>query len=76
MEQAVLLAERWILAALRNRTFFSIAELNAAIREKMPELNGRVMRRMGVSRREIHKKYDRPALKPLPKVPYPRLVQR
>lgn len=70
VEQSVLLAERWILAALRNRTFFSLAELNEAIREKTAELNGRVMKRMGVSRRELFEKYDRPALKPLPSVGY------
>jgi transposase len=70
VEQSVLLAERWILASLRNRTFFSLAELNAAIREKVTELNGRVMKRMGVSRRELYEKYDRPALKPVPAVRY------
>jgi transposase len=66
VEQSVLLAERWILISLKNRTFFSLAELNAAIREKVTELNGRVMKRMGASRRELYEKYDRPALKPLP----------
>jgi transposase len=70
VEQSVLLAERWILASLRNRTFFSLAELNEAIREKTVLLNDRVMRRMGVSRRELYEKYDRPALKPLPRVRY------
>jgi len=70
VEQSVLLSERWILASLRNRTFFSLADLNAAIREKVTELNGRVMKRMGVSRRELYEKYDRPALKPLPAVRY------
>ena len=33
VESAVLIAERWILAALRNFTFFSLAELNQAIRK-------------------------------------------
>ena len=70
VEQSVLLAERWILASLRNRTFFSLAELNEAIREKTALLNDRIMRRMGVSRRELYEKYDRPALKPLPRVGY------
>jgi transposase len=70
VEQSVLLAERWILASLRNRTFFSLAELNEAIAEKVTDLNERVMRRMGVSRRELFEKYDRPALKPLPSTSY------
>jgi transposase len=66
VEVSVLLAERWVVASLRNRTFFSLGDLNEAIRGKVAELNGRVMRRMGVSRRELFDKYDRPALKPLP----------
>jgi transposase len=69
-EVSVLLAERWILASLRNRTFFSLGELNEAIRGKVRELNERVMKRMGTSRRELFEKYDLPALKPLPAVPY------
>ena len=44
VEQAVLLAERWILARLRNLRFFSLVELNAAIAELVAELNARVMR--------------------------------
>lgn len=70
VEVSVLLAERWIVASLRNRTFFSLAELNAAIREKVTELNGRVMKRLGASRRELFERYDRPALEPLPPVRY------
>lgn len=70
VEVSVLLAERWIVASLRNRTFFSLGELNAAIREKVGELNGRVMRRMGVSRRDLFEKYDRPALRCLPPTRY------
>jgi transposase len=66
VEAAVLLAERWILAALRNRTFFSLAELNSAIRELLERINQRPMRRLGVSRRELFERLDRPALKPLP----------
>lgn len=70
VEVSVLLAERWIVASLRNRTFFSLAELNVAIREKVEELNGRVMKRLGASRRELFERYDRPALRPLPPVRY------
>src|SRR5262245_13398726 len=50
VEAAVLLVQRWILARLRNRTFFSLAELNAAIRELLVELNQRPMKVFGVSR--------------------------
>jgi transposase len=69
-EAGVLVAERWILAALRNRTFFSLAELNQAIRERLEWLNGRPMRRLGKSRRELFEAIDRPALRPLPPNPY------
>ena len=70
VEAAVLLAERWILAVLRNRTFFSLAELNAAIRELVHRINQRPMKALGASRRELFEKLDRPVLKPLPAGPY------
>jgi len=44
VEAAVQIAERWILAALRNRQLFSLPELNAAIRELLDKLNSRVTR--------------------------------
>jgi transposase len=70
VELAVLLAQRWILARLRNRTFFSLAKLNAAIWELLPSVNDRPIRRLGVSRRQLFEDLDRPALKPLPPQPY------
>ena len=66
VESAVLVVQRWILARLRNRIFFSLAELNAAIRELLGELNARPMRATGKSRREQLESIDRPALRPLP----------
>jgi transposase len=66
----VLVVERWILARLRNRRFFSLADLNRAIAELVTELNARPMRRLGVSRRELFVELDRPALKGLPAEPY------
>jgi transposase len=66
VESAVQVAERWILAALRDRTFFTLAELNAAIRELLDDLNRRPMQKLGVSRRELFERLDRPALKALP----------
>jgi hypothetical protein len=53
VEAAVLVVERWILARLRNRRFFSLVELNAAIRTLLDELNTRLMRKLGASRREF-----------------------
>jgi len=66
VESNVLVVQRWILARLRNRTFFSLPELNAAIRELLDQLNGRPMQKTGKSRREMWEQLDRPALKPLP----------
>jgi len=70
VESAVLVAERWILAALRNHTFFSIEELNKAIAEKLQELNSRKFKKMDGSRRSLYETIDRPALKALPSIPY------
>jgi hypothetical protein len=67
---AVLIVERWILARLRNRRFFSLTELNRAIAELVTDLNARPMRRLGVSRRDLFRELDRPALKPLPAQPF------
>lgn len=66
VEGAVLIAERWILARLRNRTFFSVAELNEAIEPLLEELNNCPLQRLKVSRRELLDDLDRPVLKPLP----------
>jgi transposase len=70
VEVAVLVVERWILARLRNRRFFSLAALNQAIAELVADLNARPMRRLGVSRRDLFLELDAPALKPLPTEPY------
>jgi transposase len=66
VETMVLVAQRWILARLRKRTFFDLVELNAAIRELLEQLNTRAMQKIGASRRELWERLDRPALKPLP----------
>lgn len=66
VESAVLVAQRWILARLRDLTFFSIAELNQAIRKLLEELNDRPMQKLGASRRQLYERLDKPALKPLP----------
>jgi hypothetical protein len=58
--------QRWILARLRNRTFFSREDLNVAIAVLLEDLNGRKMQKIGKSRRELWEKLDRPALKALP----------
>ena len=70
VEVAVQIVERFVLAKLRNQTFFSLAELNAAIRDCVTAINAKVMRRVGKSRAELLETIDRPALKALPNEPY------
>ena len=70
VEAGVLVAERWILAVLRHRTFYSLAEINTAIRECLDRLNTRTMRRLGKSRREVFEETDQPNALPLPPKAY------
>lgn len=69
-EVGVQVVERWVLAPLRNRRFFSLAELNAAIREKVDELNRRQFRGQPTSRRDLFLEIERPALLSLPPARY------
>jgi transposase len=66
VEAGVLQVERWVLAPLRNMTFYSLADLNRAIRDKVAELNGKAFRGEVTSRAELFEELERPALKPLP----------
>ena len=70
VEAGVLVVERWILAALRKRTFFSLANLNQAIAELLERLNHRPFRKLEGNRAERFTKIDRPALRPLPAEAY------
>ena len=70
VEVGVQVATRWVIAKLRNRTFFSLSELNAAIRGLLVELNNRVTRHLGASRRSLFDEIERSALKRLPADPY------
>lgn len=71
VEVGVLVAQRWVLARLRDRVFFSIAELNTAIAELTTALNNRPMRKCaGKSRQQLFVELDQPALKPLPAQDY------
>ncbi|MCY4634512.1 MAG: hypothetical protein OXG04_08425 [Acidobacteria bacterium] len=60
VEYCVLIAQRWILARLRDQTFFELGALNAAVRVLLDELNDRPMRKLGVSRRALYEQLDRP----------------
>ncbi len=66
VENAVLVVERWILARLRNRKFFSLAELNRAIALLLVDLNQRAFKKLPGCRRSAFEQLDLPALQPLP----------
>jgi transposase len=70
VEAGVLLAERWILARLRNRRFYSLAEANAVIRELVVAINDRPFRKMAGSRRSLFEELERPVMRPLPATRY------
>jgi transposase len=66
VEGGVLIAQRWILACLRNRTFHSLDALNVAIAELLERLNARPFQKLDGCRRSAFESLDRPAMKPLP----------
>jgi transposase len=66
VESGVQIVEREILARLRDRTFFSLAELNLAIRELLVAVNNRPFQKLDASRLELFEELDKPVLKPLP----------
>ena len=65
-EGSVRFAETWIIAALRNQKFFSLRELNEAVREKLEELNNRPFKQRVGSRRSAFLEEEKPFLLPLP----------
>ena len=70
VEVAVQVAQRWILARMRNERFDSLGALNARIAELCAELNRRVMRQYKASRLELFERLDKPALRALPAEPF------
>lgn len=66
VEGAVRISYSWIYAKLRDRIFFSLEELNAAILELLETFNARTMQRPGISRRELFNDIEKEELKPLP----------
>lgn len=70
VETGVQIVERRILAPLRDRTFNSLEELNDAIKPLLNELNERPFQKLDGSRRQMFEQIERPALLPLPEVPY------
>src|SRR5216683_1636489 len=70
IEAAVQVTEHWILAPLRKRQFFSLAEGNAAVAEQLALVNDRPFRGQQVSRRALFEELERAALQPLPSTRY------
>lgn len=70
VEVGVQIVERWILARLRNREFFSLQQLNETIRELLLDLNQKPFQKLPGSRQTTFLAVDKPALKPLPQTPY------
>jgi transposase len=66
VEVGVQIAQRWIVAVLRHRKFFSLADLNQAIRELLGKLNQRPFQKREGSRHSLFVALDQPALQPLP----------
>jgi transposase len=70
VEVTVQIATRFVIAKLRNRQFFSLSALNVAIAELVAQINNRVSRHLGASRRALFEEVERSALKQLPAEPY------
>ncbi|MDD5673234.1 MAG: IS21 family transposase, partial [Chitinivibrionales bacterium] len=71
VESAVLQAQRFILARLRNRQFFSLDEVNEAIREELEALNNRPMKEYGgQTRQQRFEALDKPYAQELPAEPF------
>ncbi|MEK6768893.1 MAG: IS21 family transposase [Gemmatimonadota bacterium] len=70
VETGVQIVERWVLAPLRNHTFFSLAELNQALAAHRQALNARPFQKLAGSRCSLFETLERPALRPLPATRY------
>lgn len=66
VETAVQIVERWILAKFRNRTFFSLEELNQAIAKELIVLNNKPFQKLEGSRLSMFESLEKPLLRPLP----------
>ena len=70
VEAAVLGVERWVMAPLRHQKFFSLVDLNRALREQLDAYNARPFQKLEGSRRSWFETLDKPALAPLPPTRY------
>jgi transposase len=70
VEVGVQVVERWILARLRHHTFFSLSDLNTAIKDLLTRLNRRAFKKLPGSRQSLFESLERPTLRPLPHTPF------
>jgi transposase len=70
VEAGVGLITRRVIAPLRNRTFFTLGELNAAISEKVAQINSAQFARKPGSRASVFELQEQSELAPLPKTPF------
>jgi transposase len=70
VETGVLIVQRWILARLRNRTFFELGELNHAVAELLEELNHRPFKKLQGTRESAFIELEKAVMRPLPAVRY------
>ena len=70
VEAGVLVVTRWITAALRHYTFFSIDDLNQKIVELLLKLNMRKFKKLNTCRKELFESLEKAVLRPLPNEPY------
>ena len=70
VEVGVQVVERWILARLRNHTFFSLSELNSAVKDLLAGLNHKPFKKLPGSRQSLFESLERPLLRALPQQPY------
>lgn len=69
-ENGVLIVERQILAALRDQKFFSVGELNQAIRPLLEKLNAQPFQKLEGSRNSWFESQEKNTLLPLPVQPF------
>jgi transposase len=69
-EVGVQIVQRWLLARLRHQQFFSLGELNKAIRALLESLNNRPMKKLNTTRRKLYEELEKPVFKALPVLPY------
>lgn len=69
-EGTVRIVSTWIIAALRDRKFFSVAEVQAAVSEKLEEMNDKPFQKRSGSRRSAYLDEEKEFMRPLPAVAY------